>query len=594
LNKKEKNIMLKKMLMKVIIIITALLIVAACSTPNPCPDNPAIGNVGSMLNTGNDDYLPMIDGDRIYFTSIREDGNSKDRLYFSDIQNDEFTMPVKDTTLPLDYLDNSGSPCFATDPITGHKIIYFAAISLEGRANRDIFTSEHDGKKWGVPYPLDRSINTEHYESHPAVSPDGSFIVFSSDRPGGYGETDLYISFKRGSGWTEPENLGPEINTDQQEISPYINPNGNLLYSSKGFSGGKNYDIIKTRKVSHGKWAASEPYPFPINTEFDETGPTVWRDKLFLSSERRGGCGGFDLYRFDYCGPIYLHGQVYADNNLPKKGKLELTYEQAGRLELSNKEEQIIVPVDNDGSYMMILQPFQDYIIKYSNPCIPEFDFVKRFTAPCSDTTTVKMILDVPMPDKFTDFTFEHYNVPFFVSGYYMPNTINNLEALRLKFNYNMIGNDDSTTYIENPGNEYDQYTDDVERALDDAVNFILNKIEFLQGECARGDEVLTISVIGFADPRPISGNAKYNGSSIHDLSFGLKVDRGARMDNELLSLLRAYYTARHLHNILRQNNEYRNMEGRLLWKISGKGVDERDTLTDELKRRVYIKINID
>jgi hypothetical protein len=577
-----------------ILLISLLIGLMSCSTPNPCPDNPAIGNVGSMLNTGNDDYLPMIDGDRIYFTSIREEGNSKERLYYSDIVNNEFIYPVKDTSLPLDYLDNSGSPCFYTDPITDKKIIYFAAISIEGRANRDIFTSTFDGKKWGVPYPLDKGVNTEHYESHPAVATDGSYIVFSSDRPGGYGETDLYISYKRGSNWTEPENLGPEINTDKQEISPYINQNGSLIYSSKGFSGGKHYDIIKTRKAGHGKWANAEPYPFPINTEDDETGPTVWKDKLFISSNRRGGCGGFDIYRFDYCGPIYLHGQIYADNNLPKKGKLELSYQQAGTLEIDNKTDKITVPVDNDGSYMMTLQPFQEYTIKYSNPCLPEFDFVKRFTAPCSDTTTVKMILDVPMPEQFTDFTFEHYNVPFFVSGYYMPNTLNNLEALRLKFNYNMIGNDDSTKYIENPGNVYDQYTNDVESALKDAAEFILKKIDFLQGECARGDEVLTISVIGFADPRPISSSAKYNGSSIHDINFGLKVDRGDTMDNELLSLLRAYYTARHIHNDLRNNNSYRDMESRLLWKISGKGVDDRETLTNELKRRVYIKISID
>ncbi len=579
---------------RLFIMLAYMIGISACSTPNPCPDNPAIGNVGSMINTGDDDYLPMVDGDRMYFTSIREEGNSKERLYYSDIKNDEFSYPIKDTSLPLDYLDNSGSPCFTTNPITGQKIIYFAAISIEGRANRDIFTSTFDGQKWSVPYPLDKTVNTEHYESHPAVAPDGSYIVFSSDRPGGFGETDLYISYKKGSGWTEPENLGSEINTEKQEISPYINQNGTLLYSSKGFSGGKHYDIIKTRKVGHGKWTYPEPYPFPINTEADETGPTIWKDKLFLSSERRGGCGGFDIYKFDYCGQIFLHGQVYADSDLPKKGKLELTYQNAGTLEINDKQERIIIPVDNDGSYMMTLQPFQDYTIKYTNPCIPEFDFTKTFTAPCSDTTTVKMILDIPMPESFTDFTFEHYNVPFFVSGYYMPNTMNNLEALRLKFAYNMLGNDDSTTYIENPGSEYDQYTDDVERALVEAVDFILKKIEFLQGECARGDEVLTISVIGFADPRPISDNAKYIGSSIQDMSFGLQVDRGEIMDNELLSLLRAYYTAKYLHNHLRQNDKYNIMKNRLLWKISGNGIDERDTLANELKRRVYIKITID
>lgn len=568
------------------------LLLTACSTPDPCPDNPAIGNAGSMINTGNDDYLPMVNGNGIYFTSLRED-NEKEGLYYSEIINKDFTYPVKDTSLPLDYFKNSSSPCFVTDKITGYKTIFFAAISENGKANSDIFTAGYSGRYWGKPRPLE-VVNTSAYESHPALAPDGSYIVFSSDRPGGFGQTDLYISYKRGNSWTEPENLGSEINTDQQEISPYIHSNGTLLYSSKGFTGGMNYDIIRAENAGFGKWKDPHPYAFPINTEGNETGPTVFKDLLLLSSDRRGGCGGFDIYRFDFCGPVYLQGKVIPDIELPKKGTLELAY--MGHSMKGNEPdiERMIVPVDNDGMFSLTLQPYLEYTLEYLNPCIPDFDFRKTFVAPCSDTSTVKMILDVPMPENFTDFTFEQYNVPFFVSGYYMPNTMNNLEALRLKFAYNMIGNDDSTAYIENPGTEYDQYTDDVERALSDAVEFIMKKINYIQGECARGDETLTISVIGYADPRPISSRARYNGSSIQDINFDLKVNRGDVMDNDLLSVLRAYYTAKHLHNKLRQYDSYNQMNRRMLWKITGKGVDDRETLTNELKRRVYIKITID
>jgi hypothetical protein len=312
------------------------------------------------------------------------------------------------------------------------------------------------------------------YESHPSISPDGKIIAFTSDREGAIGDIDIYLSFRNSDGnWTEPINAGQNINTESTELSPHLTSDGSLYYASKGFEGEGGFDIIVSKQEPEG--GRENPYilPFPINTEWDETGPYVWKDMIYLGSDRRGGCGGKDLYAFTLCGPVLLEISITADNpDLPLNGKFVLLDEK--RKEIAKYD------VDKSGFLRIPLEASKKYIMQYFNSCLPQYVPEQYIETPCDDRSTVKLVANFIIPDEMKQFDFEKYEVPFFVSGYYMPITDENLNDLRNKFQFNLIGTSSETRYIENPGDKYDQYSPVVEMALRQAADFIFNIINNL------------------------------------------------------------------------------------------------------------------
>lgn len=122
--------------------------------------------------------------------------------------------------------------------------------------------------------------------------------------------------------------------------------------------------------------------------------------------------------------------------------------------------------------YQFEVVPNQSYTIIYSNNCNDKV-VSHKFSVPCSDTSVVNIVANFNTDYGQDKYYFEKYDIPFFVSGYYQPNTLDNLESLRLKFDYNIFGTADSTKYIENPGEEYSNYTDEVEKSLAGVVESI-------------------------------------------------------------------------------------------------------------------------
>ena len=216
-----------------LIIISALII--SCSSTK-CPDNLAAGNLGKNVNSPEDDYLPKIYDNYLYFTTTRD--GSVESIYKSKIRRKyDFSGAMLDTKLPLYALTNYGSIEFLINNDNNLRELYFTASQLKNKADRNIYYSKLYGNKWTQPIELNDAINSEYYESHPALAPDGSFIVFTSDRPGGIGETDLYISIKNSDGtWAPAKNLGKSINTEGPEITPFIGPDFTLYYATKSFS----------------------------------------------------------------------------------------------------------------------------------------------------------------------------------------------------------------------------------------------------------------------------------------------------------------------------------------------------------------------
>ncbi len=165
--------------------------------------------------------------------------------------------------------------------------------------NLQIFKSEKSGEKWGDIEPLPFN-STEYSVGHPALSADGQALYFISDMPGGYGETDVYVSYKSGESWGQPENLGPEINTEGKEMFPYIAEDGSLYFSSDALPGLGGLDVFATKLQDDGTWSVPENLRFPINTNSDDFGFIVDGEnkKGYFTSNRAGCSGDDDIYSF--------------------------------------------------------------------------------------------------------------------------------------------------------------------------------------------------------------------------------------------------------------------------------------------------------
>lgn len=569
------------------LLIFVLIAMNSCKAVDPCPEQAAKGNTGGLFNTINEEYSPSFLNDTLYYTALEAGKKSGEKIHISYFKDNAFTPPVIDTALPIYNIKNSGLPTFYDNKLSGIVELYFAGISeMSGRINRDIYFSEKINGQWSEPKAIS-AINTPAYESHPAISPDGKILAFTSDREGSVGDLDIYLSFRNPDGsWGEPINAGLNINTDKTEISPHIGSGGRFYYASKGFAGEGGYDIMAS-KFNGKNLINPAVLPFPINTEWDETSPNINGEMIYLASDRRGGCGGKDLYAFTLCGPVILEIKIEAQNeNLPLEGTFVLLDEY--RNELSKFD------VDGSGLQRILLKAGKNYIIQYFNDCVPQYVPEQRISAPCDDESTVKLIANFIIPDEFEEFDFERYEVPFFVSGYYMPISQENLNDLKTKFQYNMIGNTPDTKYIENPGENYDQYSPVVEMALKQAADFIFKIINNLKNSCIEGSsKKIVIKVTGYADPRMISDIARYQDDSISDTEVEFSIERGAKMDNLLLSQLRAYFTAKQFINYLKKYHKYDSFADRLQWQIIGKGIDENEDRENLLKRRVNIEIGV-
>ena len=144
-------------------------------------------------------------------------------------------------------------------------------------------------------------LNSSHFDSQPAISPDGTHIYFVSDRPGGYGGTDIWYAKRsdiHAQGWSRPTPLPETVNTECDELSPYISPTdpGTLYFSSNGHATVGGYDLFKSR-IEDGEFLGAENLGKPINTASDEIFPVAMNDTAFFwSSNKPGNEKGMDLY----------------------------------------------------------------------------------------------------------------------------------------------------------------------------------------------------------------------------------------------------------------------------------------------------------
>ncbi len=267
---------------------------------NPVNVNPV--NMGSSINSKDQEYSPAfaIDEKTIYIT--KRMGNLSDirpneDLYFAEL-NDESWDKVKDIGPPINTIENEGAFSISSD---GNYIFFTSCSRNGGKGQCDIWLTSKKNNRWDEPKNLQSPINTKYWESQPSISSDGRMLYFSSDRPGGYGGTDIWVSEFSNSGWSAPKNLGPTVNTSKDEQFPFIHSDNRTLYfSSNGHPGLGKSDLYLTRKDVKLNWETPINMGYPINSRGQDWNLVVARDgkTAYFSSDQLKGFGGLDIYTF--------------------------------------------------------------------------------------------------------------------------------------------------------------------------------------------------------------------------------------------------------------------------------------------------------
>jgi flagellar motor protein MotB len=344
------------------------------SIKKPVPFKPV--SVGPGINTTDDEYWPSITADGLTMMFTRQPNVINNPGFTGVVQEDFYIsyysgnvwQKAFNAGAPLNTIQNEGAQSISSD---GSYMFFTACNRPGGLGNCDLYFSAFSNGKWSEPYNLGSPVNTSHWESTPSISADGRTLFFSSSRPGGFGGKDIWLTrLNENNKWTEPVNLGSEINTAGNEMSPFIHFDGKTLYfASDGLAGMGGYDLFVTRMKDDSTWTTPQNLGYPINTFNDEMGLIIESGgkKAYFSSTRDKSKGkdifAFDLYESARPNPVsYLKGKVF-DKETGKllKADYELINLSTGKVLIKNS-------TDETGNFLVCLPSGYNYGINVSKP----------------------------------------------------------------------------------------------------------------------------------------------------------------------------------------------------------------------------------
>ncbi|HVV54683.1 MAG TPA: OmpA family protein [Mucilaginibacter sp.] len=267
-------------------------------------------NLGPAINTADDEYLPTVTADESTLIFTRKINNNED-FYKSVKVNGQWQTAtyLSDQINTPNY--NEGAQSLSQDG----KVLFFTGCNRpDGMGRCDIYIAQKKGNDWTKPFDISPPVNTTGWESQPSISADGRTLYFVSNRKGGYGGYDIWKSTLTDKGWSQPENLGPNINTAFDEQSPFIHPDDSTLYfCSNGWPGLGGMDLFVSRLGKDGKWQKPVNLGYPINSSGDENGLTLTANGsyAFFSSNNLNGLGGYDIYTFELPENLRPHQVTY-------------------------------------------------------------------------------------------------------------------------------------------------------------------------------------------------------------------------------------------------------------------------------------------
>ncbi len=278
--------------------------VEACERAKIIQDNPieiSVADIGSPVNNDQDNNLPVVSGDESVIVFVTSLAFYDAVFYSTKDENNNWTEPVNIT--PQIKSDGDLFPTGLSND--GKQLI----MVKKSRFNDDLYISEFDGKEWGEAKPFDKPINSKLDENYGSFSADGNKLYISSNRLGGEGGFDIYVSEKDKNGeWGKPVNLGRKINSEFDEISPkFIDASNTLFFASNGHYGMGGYDIFYSLfNPSNKRFETPINIGFPINTTSDNISfwPLNGGECFYSAKKQTEGKGDLNIYKTTIITPL--------------------------------------------------------------------------------------------------------------------------------------------------------------------------------------------------------------------------------------------------------------------------------------------------
>ncbi len=317
-------------------------------------------NLGDGINTKDLEYFPSltIEGNKMIFT--RRVASDED-FYESNFIDGKWSK-AEPLGGKVNTNLNEGAQNISQD---GQLLIFTGCNYPEGEGSCDLYFSVRTNNGWSEPQNLGPLINTDFWESSPSLSPDKRDLYFASSMAGGFGGRDIWVTHRLPTGkWSRPENLGEAVNTAGDESCPFMHADNETLYfNSNGHPGYGMTDLFFSKKVNDSSWVVAENLGYPVNTIDDQGSLIVAADgkTAYYASDGTDTKGGLDIYSFQ------LREDIRPLKTLWVKGKVfdkKTTQGLPSAVELTDiKSGNLIskIQTDEDGNYLVTLPVGKDY-----------------------------------------------------------------------------------------------------------------------------------------------------------------------------------------------------------------------------------------
>jgi len=318
-------------------------------------------NLGPNINTSEPEYFPSltIDGNEFVFTRRINNYNED---FYSSIKTKDGWEKAKPLPGNINTPQNEAGQNISQD---GQWLVFTANGRPQGYGNFDIYISYLTPQGWSEATNLGGRVNSDQWDSQPCLAPDKRDLYFASRRLGGYGGSDIYVCHMQTNGrWSDPENLGPDINTVGDDQCPFIHADNQTLYFvSNGLPGYGGNDLYYTRKGPGGVWSKPTNLGYPINTINDEGTLFIAADgkTAYYASDRSDSKGSHDIYSFELREDVRPYKTLWVKGQVSDKKTTKGLPSTVDLTDLATKQIITQVQTDETGNYFITLPVGKDY-----------------------------------------------------------------------------------------------------------------------------------------------------------------------------------------------------------------------------------------
>ena len=456
-------------------------------------------NLGDSINSAMSEYYPTIslDGNTLIFTRRVNDTNED---FYESTRSGGVWSQAHSLPGNINTNENEGAACISQD---GQWLIFNGCQYPDGMGSCDLYISYLTADGWSAPENMGDSINSEFWDVAPSLSPDKRDLYFASNRPGGYGGSDIYVSHRLLNGqWSAAENLGPTINTIGDEGTPFIHADNQTLYfNSTGHPGYGNNDLFLTRKQPDGTWGKPENLGYPINTIDDQGDVVIASDgrTAYYASDLGDSRGELDLYTFTLredirpAKTLWVKGKVFDRSTHKGLPSSVILTDLATRAVISNLQ------TDGTGNYLITLPEGKDYAFTVKRR---GYLFFSENFALSHDHGDTAYTIDIPLQPLEANATMTLKNIFFDPNKYnLMPESDAELDQIVELMADNPTLKIQINGHTDNSGNAADNITLSENRAR--AVTTYL---------IARGIAATRLAAKGWGDTKPVADNSTPEG----------------------------------------------------------------------------------